>query len=304
MPLLMRLSQPEWSHLMRLQQGWPILFTGLLLSACSTLSNVTPVGEGPLGAVGLERLVNRGTTAQYNGPLLAFQASHPVYLSPATVARLLTGLQVSGVERQGTTTEPGTYPLFSPEDVQFLSPLVSQALSRAEPNQRVKFLVKDDGLMTEGTLFMHKTTLRVSLSHYRAAPGQAHSRPPSLTLSFDPAQAVVREDTPQSWMIIEPEQPRIAVAVEALNQLAETPTSPVDNRSPVAVEPTVAAPALEPSRLQQELQSTKDLVVKQAEELQRLKAELESVRRQLAEKELPSPKTKPKATPRKPAPQP
>lgn len=286
---------------MRLQQAGPVLFPCLLLSACSAMPTVTPVGEGPLGSVVLERLINRGTTAQHSGPQPAFQASHPLYLSPAMVARLLTGLQVSGVERQGTTTEPGTYPLFSPEDVQFLSPLVSQALGRAEPSQRVKFVVKDDGLMTQGTLFMHKTTMRLNLSHYRAAPGQAHSRPPSLTLSFDPTQAVVREDTPQSWMIIEPEQPRIAVAVEALNQLAGTPTSPADNRSPVAIEPTAAAPALEPSRLQQELQSTKDLVVKQAEELQRLKEELESVRRQLAEKEPPSPKTKPKTAPRKPA---
>ena len=52
--------------------------------------------------------------------------------------------------------------------------------------------------------------------------------------------------------------------------------------------------------MQQELQSTKDVVVKQAEELQKLKAELESVRRQLAEKDVAASKPKPKAAPRKP----
>jgi regulator of replication initiation timing len=51
--------------------------------------------------------------------------------------------------------------------------------------------------------------------------------------------------------------------------------------------------------MQQELQSTKDVVVKQAEELQKLKVELESVRRQLAEKDAAASKAKPKAAPRK-----
>jgi hypothetical protein len=46
------------------------------------------------------------------------------------------------------------------------------------------------------------------------------------------------------------------------------------------------------------------LVVKQAEELQKVKEELESVRRQLAEKDAAAVKAKPKTVPRKPVIQP
>ena len=103
-------------------------------------------------------------------------------------------------------------------------------------------------------------------------------------------------------MIIEPEQPRVAVSTDALNQLSAMPPVPADNK-PV-IEPAPASLASQQSRLQQELQSTKDIVVKQADELQKLKAELESVRRQLAEKESATSKAKPKTAPRKPMPTP
>lgn len=49
---------------MRLRKDCPVVLLCLLLSACSTLSNLTPVGEGPLGTVALERLAGRGATAK------------------------------------------------------------------------------------------------------------------------------------------------------------------------------------------------------------------------------------------------
>ena len=114
---------------------------------------------------------------------------------------------------------------------------------------------------------------------------------------------MVHTDTPQSWMIIEPDQPRIAVSMNALKQLP--PPTAAQTAEPIAAgtaSKTLPTPMPDQSRLQQELQATKDLVVKQAEELQRVKAELDSVRHQLADKELAAPKAKPKVMPRKPAP--
>ncbi|MEK6803594.1 MAG: hypothetical protein AABZ34_13140 [Nitrospirota bacterium] len=78
------------------------------------------------------------------------------------------------------------------------------------------------------------------------------------------------------------------------------PPVPAANNTFAEPAPAQTSPASEPSRLQQELQSTKDVVVKQAEELQKLKAELESVRRQLADKDAAASKAKPKVAPRKP----
>lgn len=275
----------------------------LLLCACSLGSNLTPIGEGPLGTVVLERLASRGTTAKY-GTLQTFQASHPANLSAPLVSRLLAGLSVSGLDRPGSPRAQETYPLFSHEEVGFLAPLIVNALAQAQPDQRVRLTVHDDGLKTQGTLYLYKTTLRLSLSHYRSSGGDAQPRPQALTLSFNPSQALVRVDTPQTWMIIEPEQPRVAVSIDALNQLPAMAPSAAEEQPLAETAPTPASPTSEPSRLQQELQSTKDLVVKQAEELQKLKAELESMRHQLAEKESAPSKAKPKAAPRKTTPTP
>lgn len=289
---------------LRLWKAWLALLPCLLLIACSTTAPLTSIGEGPLGTVALERLASRGTTAKYGSPQSSFQASHPATLSASVISHLLSGVSISGLDRPAAAMTQGSYPLFSHEETEFLTPLIVRALSQAQPDQRVRFTLQDDGLKTQGTLYLHKTTLRVSLSHYRSSPGQSETRPPALTLSFMPPQALVRDDVPQSWMIIEPEQPRVAVAIDALNQLPPSPPAPAGEKPPGETTPPPASPASEQSRLQQELQSTKDVVVKQAEELQKLKAELESVRRQFAEKESVASKAKPKTTPRKPAPTP
>lgn len=283
--------------------GQPLL-PSLLLIACSVTAPLTSIGEGPLGTVALERLASRDTTAKYGSPQSAFQASHPATLSASIVSRLLSGLSIAGLDRPGAAMTQDRYPLFSHEEAEFLTPLIVRAFSQAQPDQRVRFILQDDGLITQGTLYLHKTTFRVSLSHYRSSPGHSGTRPPALTLSFTPSPALVRDDVPQSWMIIEPEQPRVAVSIDALNQLPASASGPAGNIPVADAMPAPVPPASEQNRLQQDLQSTKDVVVKQAEELQKLKAELEAVRRQLAEKESAAPKPKPKTSPRKPAPTP
>ena len=282
-----------------------VILSGLLLSTCSGTSTIIRIGDGPLGSVVLERLGVRGTTARFSGPVNIFQASHPAEIPPEQTAQLLAGLLISGIERTKPMEGQGGYPLFSHEEIAFLAPLISKALTEAEPNQRVKFLVKDDGVVTDGTLYLYHNVVRVTVAHYRTQPGQADTRLWSYSLAFRPEEAMVQADAPQSWMIIEPDQPRIAIAVKALTQLS--PAAAPQQAGPVSVGETrfaKPAPAPDQARLQQELQATKDLVVKQAEELQRVKEELESTRRQLAEKESGVAKPRPKASPRKPQSQP
>ncbi|ULA61071.1 MAG: hypothetical protein LZF60_300004 [Nitrospira sp.] len=288
----------------RLKKSWLIVLTYLLLVACSAMSPLTPVGEGPLGTVALERLASRGTTARYGSPQSAFQASHPASVSGAVISSLLSGLSVSGLDRPGAALRQDRYPLFTQEETEFFTPLLVKALSLAAPDQRVRVTLQDDGLITQGTLYLNKTTLRVSLSHYRASPAQSDTRPAALTLSFAPSEALVRDDVPQSWMMVEPEQPRVAVSLDALNQLPAAVPVSTANKPVADVSPVSASPAPEQHTAQQELQTTKDVVVKQAQELQQLKAELESLRRQLAEKESTPPKTKQKPVPRKTVPTP
>ena len=248
-----------------------LLLACLTLPACRGGAALQKIGDGPLGSVSLERLSTRGTTTRYSGPLNTFQATHPAAVQPAQVASLLTGLHISGVERASATEAGGDYPLFSHEEIDFLAPLIAKALAQAEPDQRVRFAVTDDGLTTDGTLYVYKNLFRLALSHYRIPPGRSDPRLSAYSLSFRPDQAVVKADAPQSWMIIEPEQPRIAVNYEVLRDVP----SAIPMR---AAQPAGAAQvnaAVEQIRMEQELQSTKDLVVKQAEELQRLKEEIE-----------------------------
>ena len=299
MRLMIRRPTPTQSRLSSFRLAWQLALPCLLLCACSLGTNLTPVGQGPLGAVALERQTSRGTTAKYGTPQ-TFQASHPTHLTTSLAGRLLTGLSVSGLDRPGSSMAQESYPLFSHEEVEFLAPLIVGALAQAQPDQRVRFTMQDDGLTTQGSLYVYKTTLRVNLSHYRSTSGDGQTKPASLILSFTPPQALVRADVPQPWMTVEPEQPRIAVSLEALSQLPAPSPVAADHNTTAEAAPTQTSPTAEQSRLQQELQSTKDVVVKQAEELQKLKAELESVRRQLAEKDAAASKAKPKAAPRKP----
>ncbi len=287
--------------------GWvlAVILAGLLLSACSGTGALIRVGDGPLGSVVLERLGTRGTTARFSSPPNIFQASHPAEIPPAQTAQLLAGLLISDIERTKPMEGQEVHPLFSHEEVAFLAPLISKALTEAEPNQRVKFLVKDDGVVTDGTLYLYRNVFRVTVAHYRTQPGQVDTRLLSHRLAFRPEEAKIEADVPQSWMIIEPDQPRIAIAVKALAQLP--PAAAPQLVEPVGVgEARGAKPSTAPdlARLQQELQATKDLVVKQAEELQRVKEELESTRRQLAEKESGMAKPRRKANPPKSQPQP
>lgn len=146
---------------------------------------------------------------------------------------------------------------------------------------------------------------QITLAHYRSQPGQVDARLGSFRLAIHPEEAKVAADAPQSWMIIDPAQPRIAIAVKALTQLSLAAAPQAVEASSVQ-EARLAKPSAAPdqARLQQELQATKDLVVKQAEKLQRVKEELESTRRQLAEKESGAGKPKPKRSPRNSQPQP
>ncbi len=296
---MIRRPTPTQSRLNSFRFTWQLALPCLLLYACSLGANLTPVGQGPLGTVALERQTTRGTTVKY-GTLQTFQASHPAHLTASLTGRLLTGLTVSGLNRPDSSMAQESYPLFSHEEVEFLAPLIVTALAQAQPDQRVRFTMQDDGLTTQGTLYVYETTLRVTLSRYRSTSADGQTRPGTLRFSFTPSQALVPADAPQPWMIVEPEQPRIAVSLEALSQLPAPSPVAADHNSTAEAASTHTSPEAQQSRLQQELQSTKDVVVKQAEELQKLKAELESVRRQLAEKDVAASKPKPKAAPRKP----
>ena len=91
-----------------------------------------------LGIVVLERLGTRGTTAGSAARRTSFKPRIRQRSAPGQAAQLLSRLLISGVERAKPVDVQGGYPLFSHEEIAFLAPLISKALTEAEPNQRVK----------------------------------------------------------------------------------------------------------------------------------------------------------------------
>jgi hypothetical protein len=118
--------------------------------------------ESPRGAVFLQKAEDRW-----------FGTAHPISLSPSIVATVLRGARVQALS---TDRETGTQ-VFSEEDTEFLTPLMSTALSKAVKSQVVGFRVSHDSERgketTSGILYVQGRLLHLTLNHYRAKHEQS-----------------------------------------------------------------------------------------------------------------------------------
>lgn len=252
----------------------------LLLSGCGMFSDQTLVKDSQDGGVYLQRLSNRGTTARYSGPLKTFKASHPVTLAPESLAKALTGIQVGILPADQTGRSEGIKPtpLLTAQEIAFLAPAIAGALQQATSDQRVKFHVGPENDRTEGTLYVDGAALRIALGRYHASAQSRDEQLSIYALSFKPEQAQLPVGGPQSWMEIEPNQPRLAIALDPLAPLP-TPAS-----LPLASSPQKPAGPVPRT----ETQSVKEAVNKQAQELEALKAELDALKKQLGNQTAPA----------------
>lgn len=129
----------------------------LLLSAggCSGISQGhNDLQSGNQGTVGLEEVVD-----------WSFEASHPITIDRDTVKRILHGVRIGS--GQGS-------PVFTNHDTEFLSPLISTALTKASPEQVVVFQVlSGTGSVPEatgGTIYAKGPSVYVTLTQFRSTP--------------------------------------------------------------------------------------------------------------------------------------
>ena len=131
----------------------------LFISACATVSHSRRHGlcGWARGAVLLQRVEDSW-----------FKTAHPVSVSPLLLTHVLRGVQVQPAPDDQTTAVR----VFSDEEIAFLSPLMSTALSKATKSQLVAFRVTHDSgpnsEMTGGLLFTRGRILHLWLTHYRA----------------------------------------------------------------------------------------------------------------------------------------
>ena len=124
------------------------------------------------------------------------QATHPIKLDTVVLRRILEGVRVKGhasAVQMLMASEADVTPAFTDDDVAFLTPLITQALLTATPQQHVRFSVVQPaiglssrrtgagvgssepmtGLTTEttsGTLYVHGLSVHLTLTEYRRRP--------------------------------------------------------------------------------------------------------------------------------------
>lgn len=253
-------------------------------------SDLTLVKDSPGAGVYLQRLSNRGTTARYSGAFKAFKASHPIALAPESVAKALAGIHVGilPTDQAGRSVGIKPTPLLTPQQIAFLAAAIADALQQAASDQRVKFRVGPETDRTEGTLYVDGPTVRIALSRYHGSTQGRDEQLSIYALSFKPEQAQLADSSPQSGLEIEPDQPRLAIALDALTLLPAQALPPI--ASPLQT-PADPAPGKETQRV-------KELVDKQAQELEALKAELDGLKKRLNDpRASPNSKSGPKLIP-------
>lgn len=298
----------------------------LIAAACSTTPPVAKVlFEDPRGTVFLQQIPDR-----------SFQASHPINLEPALIARLLSGVLIQERRRalQAILSgSPSPIPVFSAEEVQFLAPLLAKALATAAPDQVAGFLLTSPrpgaSLLeyaatetTAGSLYAHDLSLGFSLSQYRYAPTRtsteniAHRRLPDSSglsdrvLLFNPTQAQRSDSIPRPPVGMSGEQ-FLAIDYRILQQSSPSAATPQPiaappNRKtePIRQDPSATPPSEIPAHAtrtleqrDEEIHALKDLVIKKDLELETIKKELQSLRQELHDRPARQESQKPKTKP-------
>lgn len=133
-----------------------MMVLSLLLSAgCSGVSqNPSQSQADAQGMVSFEEVVD-----------WSFEASHPIAINQEVLTRMLLGIQV-GTDQAS--------PVFTDRDVEFLSPALSSALTKATPEQVVVFQVfSRTGSIPEatgGTIYAKGPSIYLTLTQFRSKP--------------------------------------------------------------------------------------------------------------------------------------
>jgi uncharacterized coiled-coil protein SlyX len=257
---------------MRIHTRAALLVGIIFLTNCASATRPDVIlHEGPEGGVFLERLPDR-----------AVQATHPIKLDSTVVSRVLRGVHVTGAKTaaQALFGEETSGRVFSEEDIAFLAPLISSALSQAGSQQQVRFRLvhlsnplrhperggagigssspPSTGPQTEttaGTLYAHGLSLHMTLTEYdhRAVRPDTISGPnryyPDATglaqrkVRFSPQSAL----RPDSYRRPGDSDTTIVIDYESLAkqpQFTSSPTTSAESASPLIPKTTAISPSV------------------------------------------------------------
>jgi len=286
---------------------------GLLAAGCTTGSRADLlVRDTAQGTVYLDRLPDRH-----------FQASHPIRLDQALIARSLQGMMIheeTGLLRSLTSGQKPTVPVFSGTDIAFLAPAITEGLTQAASDQQVGFRLiqaSDGGYReragaavgssepplrrsspetTSGRVFAYGRSLYIYLTEYRHwqddpntvnMPNRRLPEPSGLLnrqVLFVPAEAL-RPDQFAPAFVEDPTNVLI-IDYELLAKLP-TPASPASITSPQPEKPQVSPlPPAQATETDTDLRAIREDLKKKDAEVEELRKELQDIKRQLGEQQI------------------
>ncbi len=286
------------------------LATGLVLG----LICVVQLGCSSLGGHGSKiHQSSQGAVYLDEASDWSFEAGHPTVVDPATIAAALRGVAIEvipSMSQRGSTGMMKSARVFSDEDVAFLAPLLAQGLLHAKPEHLVVFRVNQPTPSgtepTSGILYVQKGSLYLTLTHYLGKKWKSPDVQARIgAIRFLPETAA-RIETAAA--IGEPDLTSLAIDHRLLAKTDPFPAIPVKT-APAKPEPMPAAAAMPVSMPEPQpaptatapLQDQKDVEfltlkleeLRQAKEaldakdgqIKAMKKEVDSLRRQLVERE-------------------
>ena len=256
----------------------------LLISGCAS---GTKLAQNPNNSVYLEEVSD-----------WSFEASHPAVIDQQTITKIVKGLYANdSIAGSSRMSAGGSKPMriFSDEDVEFLSPLLTQGLAKAKPEQLVGFHISSSAGSgsepTTGSLYVMKESIHLTVkkgtepiglmpeSAARTEPAPAYAsngEPGAMTMIID-YHAMAKAPMPASFPM--------AKATSAL------PTAPItataQPRAQAVSDSTVqeAGDAELSAQRLSEIKTVRDALIKKETEISMLRKEAEWMKRQLRDRD-------------------
>lgn len=273
------------SYLPRTNVQHPILQSLVGIAACVLLisgcASGTKLAQNPNNSVYLEEVSD-----------WSFEASHPAVIDQQTITKIVKGLYANdSITGSSRMSAGGSKPMriFSDEDVEFLSPLLTQGLAKAKPEQLVGFHISSSAGSgsepTTGSLYVLKESIHLTLRKGTEPIGFM----PESAARTEPAPAYASNGEPGAMTMIIDHHAMAKAPMPASLPLAKA-TSVLPTAQPRAQavsESTVqeAGDAELTAQRLSEIKIVRDALTKKETEISMLRKEAEWMKRQLRDRD-------------------
>jgi hypothetical protein len=207
---------------------------------------------------------------------------HPQVLSESLIKQILQGIsqiQERGILQELFISDPKLSPVFSPSQIEFLTPHLAEAFSKATSEELITFrsLGNDEEGVTQvtGTVAVFSPTIFFlmlqSPGHSSKMGSSSRNLQKHTTLMFSQNDAMLQPKDVHRFMKISGKNVGIAIDYAVLNQKTGSQDTVIERRPGPSIttsQPEKTSPEM--NTLQEQLQDLQKQVEEQAEEIQRL----------------------------------